>query len=89
MHDIRVPLSDSAFAFVEAQVANGGFTGPEEYITVLVEAAQKVATPSDLEQLLLDGLDSGEPIEVTDDWFEAKKREWTAKHAAKQPSCGD
>lgn len=61
-------------AFVQERVATGGYDSVSEYVCELVRANQKQRLEAWIDGLLLEGLNSGEPIEVTPDDWEAKKR---------------
>lgn len=77
---ILVQLPDAAQSFVEEQVASGRFTSPGEFITNLVEQARRHAARERVERLLIEGLDSGPPIEVDRDWWLKKAAEWEQKY---------
>jgi antitoxin ParD1/3/4 len=57
------------------KVALGGYSTASEYIRQLIREDQKRASQERLQALLLEGLDSGTPIEATDDWW---KQKWAA-----------
>jgi antitoxin ParD1/3/4 len=62
MTTVNVTLSDDLNQFIEAQIKSGGFLSTSDYIQKLIARAKQ---GSDLvERLLLEGLDSGEPILV-------------------------
>ncbi len=71
MTTVNISLPETIQAFVEQQVAKGGYSNVSEYILHLI--LQEQAKAARVEALLLEGLDSGEPIEVTDDWWEQKR----------------
>ena len=60
-------------AFIDEQIAQGGYSTASEYIRALIRQAQKQAAQEKLDSLLLEGLESGESIEVTDEWWQAKQ----------------
>ena len=60
---MKIKLSNNVFKFVEARAEQLGFTSVEEYIIDLIRSDQ--TSQERLELLLLEGLDSGEQIEVT------------------------
>ncbi|NER47779.1 MAG: type II toxin-antitoxin system ParD family antitoxin [Symploca sp. SIO1A3] len=70
MTTLNILLPETIQSFVEQQVAQGGYDNVSEYILHLILQEQAKATR--VEELLLEGLDSGQPIEVTDDWWEQK-----------------
>jgi antitoxin ParD1/3/4 len=71
MTTLNISLPETLQSFVEQQVAKGGYSNVSEYILHLI--LQEQAKAARVEALLLEGLDSGEPIEVTDDWWEQKR----------------
>ena len=70
MTTLNISLPETIQSFVEQQVAKGGYSNANEYILHLI--LQEQAKAARVEALLLEGLDSGEPIEVTDSWWEQK-----------------
>ena len=71
MTTLNISLPESIQAFIEQQVAKGDYRTVNEYILHLIR--QEQAKIARVESLLLDGLDSGEPMEVTDEWWEKKR----------------
>jgi antitoxin ParD1/3/4 len=71
MTPLNISLPDTIQSFVEQQVAKGGYSNVSEYILHLI--LQEQAKAARVEALLLEGLDSGERVEVTDDWWEQKR----------------
>jgi antitoxin ParD1/3/4 len=80
MEAINISLPDSLKAFVETQVAEGGYSSASEYIRELIRADQKRKAEEKLEALLLEGLNSGEPIEVTEAFWNEKRRQLLERH---------
>ena len=74
MDDIRISLSDSSKAYVDAEVADGSYASVSECIDALVRAGAKAKAQEKLEALLLEGLESGEATPWTDDDWDALKR---------------
>ena len=73
MTSLNISLPSSLKEFVETQVQESGFSTPSEYIRNLVRDDQKRRTEEKLEALLLEGLNSGEPIEITPEYWEKKR----------------
>lgn len=71
MTTLNLSLPASIESFLEQQVSQGGYETVNEYILDLI--TQEQARVKRIEDLLLEGLDSGEPIEVTDQWWEEKR----------------
>ncbi|MDJ0617823.1 MAG: type II toxin-antitoxin system ParD family antitoxin [Calothrix sp. MO_192.B10] len=74
MTNINISLPDSIKAFVEEQVAKGNYDSVSEYLQELICQEQQRQNQEHLEELLIAGLDSGEVIEVTDEWWEQKRK---------------
>ena len=75
MTTLNISLSESMRAFIDEQITKGGYSTASEYIRHLIWQEQKQAAQMKLEAMLLEGLDSGEPIEITDEWWESKRIE--------------
>ena len=74
---LNLPLPDSIQKFINEQVAIGGYSNAAEYILHLIR--QEQARAARVESLLLAGLDSGNSIEITDDWWEQKRAQLVQK----------
>lgn len=72
MKHVSISLSDEHQAFVERQVEFGGHADASAFLATLVEA--RVRGQSQLETLLLDGLDS-EELEWTPELLDEIKRD--------------
>ncbi|MFI4861078.1 MAG: type II toxin-antitoxin system ParD family antitoxin, partial [Phycisphaerales bacterium JB063] len=71
---INVNMPDELRKFVDEQVALKGFATPTEYVRQLIRDERKRAAQDRLEQLLLDGLNSGPPIPLDDaEWGRMKQ----------------
>ncbi len=68
MTTLNVSLPDSLRQFVEEHVERGGFSTTSEYIRHLIREARNIEAATRLEQLMLDGLQSGpaEPLEAAE-----------------------
>jgi antitoxin ParD1/3/4 len=73
MTTLNISLPDAMRAFIDEEVAKGGYSTASEYIRDLIRQAQKKTEEKKLDAMLLEGLDSGEPIQVTDEWWEQKR----------------
>jgi antitoxin ParD1/3/4 len=73
MATLNISLPEQLREYVDAKVAAGGYGTASEYVRELIRADQKRAAEERLEALLLEGLDSGEPITIFDAWWERKK----------------
>ncbi|MEM6614522.1 MAG: type II toxin-antitoxin system ParD family antitoxin [Cyanobacteria bacterium P01_C01_bin.72] len=77
---LNISLPDQIQSFVEEQAKAAGFSSTDDYVYQLVLQEQtRLAQQDQVEALLVEGLDSGEPIEVTDGWWEQKRMHLTEK----------
>ena len=79
---LNLPLPDSIQNFINEQVAIKGYSNAAEYILHLIRQDQ--ARTARVESLLLAGLDSGNSIQITDDWWEQKSAHLVQKFDRKQ-----
>ncbi len=78
---LNIALPDQMLAFVEEQATAAGFNTASEYVYQLILREQeRLFQQKRVESLLLEGLESGEPIEATDDWWEQKRAQLEQVH---------
>jgi antitoxin ParD1/3/4 len=76
----NIALPESLKHFVQQRVTEGGYSSVSEYVSELIRADQQHKTVERIDARLLEGLDSGEPIPVSqDDYWEEKKRKLTER----------
>ena len=75
----NISLPDPMKAYVEERISEGGYRTTSDYFRDLVREDQKRRAEEKLETLLLEGLDSGSPIEVTDEYLQEKRAELLAR----------
>ena len=80
---INISLPDSMQTFVDEQAKQKGYSTAIEYIHYLIRQEQERAEQRRLETMLLDGLDSGEPMEVDEQWWD-NKREGLSQRLSQQ-----
>jgi antitoxin ParD1/3/4 len=85
MTSMNVSLPEPLRAFVSERAA-GRFGSASEYIRELIREDQRRAEQEKLEALLLRGLESGAPVEVTPEFWERKRQDLLARHARKNDS---
>ncbi|BDI14929.1 hypothetical protein ANSO36C_07310 [Nostoc cf. commune SO-36] len=73
MSNINISLPESMKAFIDEQVAQGGYGSVSEYLQELITQDQKRKMQEHIEELLIAGLESGEAIEVNDEWWQQKR----------------
>jgi len=86
MASLNISLPQTMKDFVEGQVRSAGFSTPSEYIRALIRDDQKRRAEEKLEALLLEGLQSGEPIEITPEYWERKRAQIVERHGKKTGS---
>ncbi|HEY9692164.1 MAG TPA: type II toxin-antitoxin system ParD family antitoxin [Oculatellaceae cyanobacterium] len=79
MTQLKISLPEYLQQFIDQQVKQGGYSNTDEYIYHLILEEQKRNTQQQLEEMLIAGLDSGNPIEITDDWWKNKRAELAKK----------
>ena len=72
MTTMNVSLPESLRKFAEER-ARTRYSSASEYLRDLIRRDQKEAAKEKLEALLIEGLESGEPIVVTEDYWEKKR----------------
>ncbi len=79
METMNIALPDSMKQFVQERVSQGGYSSVSEYVRELIRADQKRRAEERIDALLLEGLDSGTPIPVTQEYWDEKKRRLTER----------
>lgn len=79
MATMTISLPEAMREFVEAEVSSGSYGSASELFREMVRERQKAKTQERLEQLLLEGLDSGERIEVTKEYVEQRRKDLREK----------
>jgi antitoxin ParD1/3/4 len=74
METMNISLPESMKAFVEAEVAAGGYSTASEFVRELIREAQRRKAREALEAKLLEALESGEPVEATPEFWEERRR---------------
>ena len=83
MASLNISLPQSLKDYVEGQVQAAGYSTPSEYVRELLRQDQQRRAEQKLEALLLEGLNSGDPIEITPEFLENKRRQLIERHARK------
>ena len=79
METIKIALPESMKTFVQKRAAEGRFSGVREYVLNLIRADHQRRHEERLDERLLEGLASGEPIEVDEAYWQAKKEKLAAR----------
>ena len=83
---MNISLPDPMKQYVEEQVNSGGYSSASEYVRELVRADQKRRDKDQLEQLLINSLNSGEPIEITPEMLDDVRRRLRTRAKARKPA---
>lgn len=75
METMNIALPPILKAFVQEQVDQGGYSSASEYIRRLIREDQERKARDRLEAKLLEALDSGDPVEVNAEFWEARRQE--------------
>lgn len=81
---MNISLPETMKNFVDEQVQTGGYGSASEYIRDLIRRDQKEGAAARLETLLREGLESGEDIPVTAEFWENMRRDVTTRRAKKK-----
>ncbi|MEO7677106.1 MAG: type II toxin-antitoxin system ParD family antitoxin [Verrucomicrobiota bacterium] len=84
MTQLKVSLPEPLGEFVVEQAAKSGKRSPEDYVTSLVQEARRREIHKEIEAKLIEGLESGEPIPVTKEYWEEKRAKLLKRHHEKQ-----
>ena len=88
MPTMNISLPDPMKDFVEEEVSNGSYGSVSEYIRGLVREAQERKANERLHRLLMEGLDSGRPIEATPEFWSDVRSDVAARIAAHKKNHG-
>jgi len=83
MTSLNISLPQSLKDYVENQVIAGGYSTPSEYVRELLRQDQKQRAEEKLTAVLLEGPNSGEPIQITPEHWEQKRRQLVERHSHK------
>jgi antitoxin ParD1/3/4 len=74
MQTMNISLPEPLKQFIDEQVSSGRYGSVSEYVRELVRQDEKHRTQQKLEALLLEGLESGAPAEMTRlDWEDIRR----------------
>jgi antitoxin ParD1/3/4 len=81
MQTMNISLPDPMKQYVEDRVSAGDYSSASEYVRELVRADQKRHAKEELEQILLNAMNSGDPFEVTPEMLEDVKQKLRVRAA--------
>jgi antitoxin ParD1/3/4 len=74
---MNIALPDNLAVVIAQQAEQAGFDTATDYLVHLVLREQdRISQQAKVEALLLEGLESGEPIEATDEWWERQQAKY-------------
>jgi antitoxin ParD1/3/4 len=76
---MNISLPDNLKGFVDTQVEQGGYSTSSEYIRDLIREDRRRKLEQHLNSLLVEGLESGEPVLADEAFWDARKREILAE----------
>ena len=74
MVTMNISLPENLKGFVDSQVQAGGYSTSSEYIRELIREDQKKKLEQRLSTLILEGLESGEPLTADAAYWNAKRQ---------------
>jgi len=77
MTTVTISIPESLKSFVDKQIKRKGFGNVSEYFRTLIRSAQEQDADTRLETLLIEGLDSGQDVELNRDFWKELKTEAT------------
>jgi len=84
MTSLNISLPRAMKEYIETQVQKGAFSTPSEYMRTLVREDQKHRQEQKLEALLLESLESGEPVDITPEFWEQRRQALISRMQARQ-----
>jgi antitoxin ParD1/3/4 len=73
MTQFTIALPDMAQDFIDEQLANGYYATVDEVVIALIVAEKKRQAKQKLNGMIREGLNSGNPIAVTPEWWEKQR----------------
>ena len=74
METMNISIPESLKGFVDSRVKAGGYSSVSEYVRDLIRDDEKRKAQDKLEALLIEGLQSGQPTEMTpQDWDDIRR----------------
>ena len=84
MTSMNITLPEPMRQFIEEQITSGSYGTASEYMRALIREDQKRKADERLDALLLEGLDSGDPIEATPEFWRSLRGRIDARRKASQ-----
>lgn len=84
MQTMNISLPDQLKDFVEDQVGSGRYSSVSEYVRDLIRDDEKRKAQDKLEALLIEGIQSGQPTEMTRQDWDGIRREAVKQFEARK-----
>jgi antitoxin ParD1/3/4 len=84
MTQFQINLPDDAANYVNALVAEGKFSSPSDVVADALAAKRVQAAREHLSDLIREGIESGDTVEVTDEWWNNLDRKVEAELQRRQ-----
>jgi antitoxin ParD1/3/4 len=81
MSSVNISIPDSLRRFAERRTEEQGYETISDYVRELLLKDQLRESEGRLETLLLEGLNSGDPVDVTPEYMGAKLQRLVERHA--------
>lgn len=79
METIKIALPEAMRSFVEKRAVEGSFSDVREYVLDVIRSDLRRRHEERIDELLLEGLASGEPFEVDEAYWQAKRERLVAR----------
>lgn len=70
---VNISLPEDMKAWVDVQVERAGYGTTSEYFRQLIREDQRRRKHDEIDEKLLAAFDNGDPIEITPEWWEARR----------------
>jgi antitoxin ParD1/3/4 len=84
LQTMNISLPDPMKQYVEEQVSAGGYSSASEYVRELVRTDQKRKAKDELENILLESLQSGDAVDITPRMWEELRRKIRTRAKARK-----
>jgi antitoxin ParD1/3/4 len=83
MTTVELAISDEDHRILQRRASEKGFISVSEYLIELARKDHRDAARERIDSLLLEGLNSGDPIPMTEEWWEKTRQELRSRLEAK------
>jgi antitoxin ParD1/3/4 len=83
MNSLQIDIPATFVDFLNQRVSEQGYASPSQYVQALIEADQNRVARQELEAEMIKGLESGEPVPMTDDDWQAIRNEVRSRYESR------